>query len=326
MDFHIIPLDATNVVLISRQDVNQWRQGGNIADLAADVYDMVLANQGGDSGKIWDLMTAAILVDPDLCGFQSLPLQVITQEGNTSGQTAVVPGGQPNISVCLEPNVDLIVQTLADVFSGRTNDAIPAPGASAAPVFRDDFTAKLRQGWTWLDEDPSRWGITPDGWLEIMGEDGSVYATGAQSNLLCTQAPEGDFEVTVHLSADPVVDFQQATLYLVQDGGTYIAMNRGYCSLCQSGGSGVHMEYKSAAGDGTYAASTEDTDVFLQLAVQGQTVTGNYALEPEAWQSLAQMENYVEDARVCLGVSNGRSAGVDADLVGRFDFVKITGP
>jgi inosine-uridine nucleoside N-ribohydrolase len=62
-------------------------------------------------------MTAEIMVKPELCGFQPLHLEVITEGGNTSGQTVVLPVGKANINVCLQPNVELIKQTLVDVFS-----------------------------------------------------------------------------------------------------------------------------------------------------------------------------------------------------------------
>ena len=134
IDFNLIPLDATNQVLITKQDISQWRQGEEVAGLAADIYDMVLNNQGGENGKIWDLMTAAIMLNPDLCRFQPLHLQVITQEGNTSGQTAVVLGEAANIYVCLEPDADMIRQTLINVFSRSTNNSISSSNLGPASI------------------------------------------------------------------------------------------------------------------------------------------------------------------------------------------------
>ena len=119
VDIFLVPLDATNQVTISREDTRQWRLGGGAADFAADIYDMLLNNWGADEAAIWDLMTAAIMLKPGLCGFQALHLQVITEAGPTSGQTAVVPGEAANISVCLEPDADGIRQTLIEIFSGE---------------------------------------------------------------------------------------------------------------------------------------------------------------------------------------------------------------
>jgi pyrimidine-specific ribonucleoside hydrolase len=117
LKIYVVPLDATNQVMIGREDTRQWRLGGGTADFAADIYDMLLNSWGAENAAIWDLMTAAIMVKPDLCGFQALHLQVLTGQGPTSGQTVVVADEQPNVDVCLQPDVAGIKQTLIEVFS-----------------------------------------------------------------------------------------------------------------------------------------------------------------------------------------------------------------
>jgi purine nucleosidase/pyrimidine-specific ribonucleoside hydrolase len=117
MEVYLVPLDATNQVLINKQDTAQWRAGGRMADFAADIYDWLMDATGKQSSMIWDLMAAEIMLNPDLCGFRELRLEVVTAEGSTLGQTAVVPAGMPNIDVCLEPDAALIRQTLIDDFS-----------------------------------------------------------------------------------------------------------------------------------------------------------------------------------------------------------------
>jgi len=117
LDIYLVPLDATNQVTIGKSETRQWRLGGETAKFAADIYDMLLDGWGAENAAIWDLMTAAIMVKPDLCAFQPLHLKVDTREGVTSGQTVIVPDEQPNIHVCLQPDVNLIKQTLIDIFS-----------------------------------------------------------------------------------------------------------------------------------------------------------------------------------------------------------------
>jgi len=117
LDIYLVPLDATNQVMIGRQDTRQWRLGGGSANFAADIYDLLLTSWGAENAAIWDLMTAVIMVKPDLCVFQPLHLKVITDEGFTSGWTVIVPNEEPNVHVCLQPDVQLIKQTLIDVFS-----------------------------------------------------------------------------------------------------------------------------------------------------------------------------------------------------------------
>jgi len=117
VEVYLIPLDATNQVLISEQDTAQWRAGGRTADFAADIYDWLMDNIQQQSTMIWDLMAAEIMLDPDLCAFQERSLEVVIAEGSTFGQTAVVPGAASYVYVCWLPDVARIKQTLIDDFS-----------------------------------------------------------------------------------------------------------------------------------------------------------------------------------------------------------------
>jgi len=117
LDIYLVPLDATNQVFVSRQDTNEWRRGGEIADFAAEIYDWLMNVFDREDAAIWDLMTAVIMLEPDLCDFTPLNLTVITEAGNKLGQSAVLSEGEPNVSVCLEPNADMIRQALVDIFS-----------------------------------------------------------------------------------------------------------------------------------------------------------------------------------------------------------------
>jgi purine nucleosidase/pyrimidine-specific ribonucleoside hydrolase len=117
LDLYLVPLDATNQVFVDFEDTNQWRQGGDIAQFAADVYEWLINVFGHDNAAIWDLMTAAIMLDHSLCGFTDLNLEIITEPGPNLGQSAVVEGAEANISVCLEPDADQIRQNLIEIFS-----------------------------------------------------------------------------------------------------------------------------------------------------------------------------------------------------------------
>jgi purine nucleosidase/pyrimidine-specific ribonucleoside hydrolase len=117
LEIYLVPLDATNQVSISRNDTRQWHSGGATADFAAGFYEMLLDSWNAQEAAIWDVMTAVIMVNPGLCEFTPLHLQVITAAGNTSGQTVLVPDAEPNVHVCLEPDAARIRQYLIDVFS-----------------------------------------------------------------------------------------------------------------------------------------------------------------------------------------------------------------
>lgn len=117
LDVYLVPLDATSLVWVTIEDTGQWREGGLTANFAADIYDMMIVTWNWPNPFIWDVMTAAIMVEPDLCGFEALHLDVITDEGPRSGQTAVNAGEEPNVQVCLTPDVDGIRQHLTEVFA-----------------------------------------------------------------------------------------------------------------------------------------------------------------------------------------------------------------
>ncbi len=118
LTIYLVPLDATNQVTITKSDTSQWRRGGRIPDFAADMYDMLMDTSGTKEFYFWDLMTAVIMLDPQLCAFQPLHLDVVTDEGSHSGQM-VVADGQPNVQVCLKPDAGGIRQKLIEVFSAR---------------------------------------------------------------------------------------------------------------------------------------------------------------------------------------------------------------
>ena len=119
LELYMVPLDATNKVILRQDDVVPWLQGDEKANMVTDLYDIMFNNYGFETVEIFDLTAAILMVRPELCVFESLNLDVITDEGNTFGQTIVVSNEEPNIYVCLEPNATLIKQALNDAFSGN---------------------------------------------------------------------------------------------------------------------------------------------------------------------------------------------------------------
>ena len=117
LPLYLVPLDATNQVTLDAEDIQPWREGGPTAAFAVEIYERWLANFGGRDAETWDLMTAAIMLDPSLCGFAALRLDVITADGPTSGQTVVDESGAPNVDVCLAPDANRIKENLREVFA-----------------------------------------------------------------------------------------------------------------------------------------------------------------------------------------------------------------
>jgi inosine-uridine nucleoside N-ribohydrolase len=116
LPLYLVPLDATNQVRLAAADIEPWRAGGATAVFAAEIYERKLEKFPGDA-ETWDLMAAAIMVDPSLCGFAPLRLEVVTADGATAGQTVVDEGGTPNVDVCLAPDGRRIKAAFGAVFS-----------------------------------------------------------------------------------------------------------------------------------------------------------------------------------------------------------------
>ena len=117
LDLYMVPLDATNKVILSQEHILPWRQGDGKAKMVADLYDIMFNNYGFKTAEIFDLTAAVIMVQSKSCSFQPLHLDVITKDGPTLGQTIIVPNTEPNIYACLEPNADQVVQNLNEIFA-----------------------------------------------------------------------------------------------------------------------------------------------------------------------------------------------------------------
>ncbi len=200
-------------------------------------------------------------------------------------------------------------------------------------LFRDDFNGPLLEGWQWINEDAARWTFTGNGWLEIIGDDASFF--GADDyvlvNFLARELPEGPFVITTHLQADPDENFKQATIYILEDPQNYIALNTGYCALCSTGGPGFYMETfidNNPFGNAMMVArDPAETDVYLRLVNNGESLIGYYATEPGQWQRLGAFGNFFDFRLVGLGASNSAPPeGVSQDIVAHFDYFEIAEP
>jgi regulation of enolase protein 1 (concanavalin A-like superfamily) len=233
--------------------------------------------------------------------------------------------------VTAEPPAEIIEAEPVDPPAAQPEEAEPAEEPAPVPTatpegqfFRDDFTDSIQPGWEWENENPAKWTITSDGWLEIIGETESLLGDEWQSNLLWYQLPEGDFVITAHLKTKPFENFHQATVYIYEDPENYIAINRGYCDICElTKGNGIYMEYKIDSAWGGYQKATDAEDVYLRLESSNDMISGYYAFEEGQWERLGRFGNYFEFNKVGIGVSNVNSAN---DVVGMFDYFEITRP
>jgi purine nucleosidase/pyrimidine-specific ribonucleoside hydrolase len=134
LEMYLVPLDATNKVIFEKGDIEPWHEGDQKARFSADLYDIMFDEYGWAEAEIFDLGAAVIMIEPDACEFVPLHLDVITEDGDMLGQTVDNPDAEPNINVCLDPDADLIMQVLNDVFSGAPGSSDPPGDPSIDPV------------------------------------------------------------------------------------------------------------------------------------------------------------------------------------------------
>lgn len=211
-----------------------------------------------------------------------------------------------------------------------TNTAQPTP---AGPIiFFDDFNGSLDPSWSWINEDPERWTLTKDGWLEINAANpGFVAEDGGdirEINVLARPAPEGSFVFTTRLFSSPDENFQQAAIYIYEDQNNYVALNIGYCAPCAVGGPGFFMEtfIDNNPFEDAYMIARDPalTDVYLRLVNQDGSITGYYASEYGDWQKVGAFGNYFDFKLVGLGTTNSNPNGVENDIISQFDYFEIS--
>jgi len=119
----ITPLDATNQITWSREEARAWSQPGRVEGVLADeIMQWSLNAMRLQEIYVWDLVAAANILNPDLCRYSDLHIDVVTQQGPTEGATVVDSSAPPNALVCLAPNSGAIKQDVLQVFT--TNEAI----------------------------------------------------------------------------------------------------------------------------------------------------------------------------------------------------------
>jgi hypothetical protein len=263
------------------------------------------------------------LISKNLALF-SIIFVLILSACSTSPKTVAPTSPVIEATEKVEPVIVQSTMTIAptEIPDLPTETSIPEPTPTILPegvLFRDDFENALQPGWTWENQNDQRWSITKDGKLQIIGESDNLLHDGWQSNLLWATLPAGDFNVDVHLIADPKVNFQQAAIFLFEDADNYVTINRGFCAPC--GGSGIYMDYKISKDWGNYHKIIKETDVYLRLQSKEHVISGYYAIEPGKWIRLGRFGKYFEFKKVGLGVSNVGNESFD--LIGQYDWFEI---
>ncbi len=115
LDLHLVPLDATDDVIWTKADQQDWETSeAPESRMAAALLRGVLGN-GRKGALVWDLVTAVQATDPALCPEKRLGITILTEPGGEQGRTKLVDQ-PPNVSVCFDPDPEKVRALAAAVF------------------------------------------------------------------------------------------------------------------------------------------------------------------------------------------------------------------
>lgn len=104
LPLHLIPLDATNQLTWSAEDVKSWADSTKPENrYIADILRWIMRSWSTDNSFVWDLTAAVIMTDARFCPEVPLALDVVIEPGENQGQT-VVREGTADVIVCLKPD------------------------------------------------------------------------------------------------------------------------------------------------------------------------------------------------------------------------------
>ncbi len=116
LKLHLVPLDATNQVMWTQEDLSGITASNSPeGKLAGEVLQWMLNSWSKHGVYVWDLVTAVKTSNPSICPEVSLAIDIITEPGREQGRTKVVQG-DPNTSVCLNPDTKQVKASAAFIF------------------------------------------------------------------------------------------------------------------------------------------------------------------------------------------------------------------
>ncbi len=113
---HLMPLDATNQVVWTQVDLSAITASPSPeGKIAGEVLQWMLNSWSKQGVYVWDLVAAVTASNPAICPEVSLAINIATEPGGEQGRTEVVQG-DPNTSVCLDPDANQIKALTASIF------------------------------------------------------------------------------------------------------------------------------------------------------------------------------------------------------------------
>jgi inosine-uridine nucleoside N-ribohydrolase len=115
LPLHLIPLDATGQVIWTQSDLPGWVSSNSPeGELASKLLHWMLDSWSANGVYIWDLVAAVQATNQSVCPEVSLGIDIITSPGPEQGRT-IVTQDAPNVSVCLNPNIEQVKSLAASI-------------------------------------------------------------------------------------------------------------------------------------------------------------------------------------------------------------------
>ena len=213
----------------------------------------------------------------------------------------------------------------------EANDPIWVGEGARLGVLEKFDSVAIESPWTWIRENPAKWSLSDrPGFLRIYSEDGDIWSVPNDAkNLLVRPMLSENVEVTIRFEADPVVDFQQVSLFLYEDGDNYVKNCLVFADY--RGGLGVHLGKDV---DDFYLSQSvvisSATEYYIRLEKVGNNYTGSYSFDGHTWMQNGYYANVpINPTLVGLGAWNSKGqTGPTAEMVADFDsfqMIQISG-
>lgn len=205
------------------------------------------------------------------------------------------------------------MKQIAALIIGALWTVLSMRAAEPVVLFEEPFHEHLRDGWTWLREEPTAWRIEDDS-LVIDTLPGAMFGKEHSArNVLLRPAPvsvEKGFIVEVQLTNDPQVTYEHAGIICHFDDDNWAVITKEKLPINPKNAVPKIMLGSEQDGKPTMPFPDKpgyyDTDVWLRMIVHGGTVTGMWrASEKDEWQLIGERPFPVSTKRLDIGMHSG---------------------
>lgn len=184
-------------------------------------------------------------------------------------------------------------------------------------TWEDDFNSTtLNSTWSWLNEDPTHWSLTDNpGFMHIITQNGGIFAS-AHHNLLVTEAPSEDYQITAKVFISPSENYQGASVIVYADDDNYVRVSRRFADAGE-------VNFRHESNDVLSANIGFDetaTTVYLRITKQGNVYSGFYSIDGNGYTYIGQTTAVLTNPKIGILSENGPST---TEIPSDYDFFKL---